>query len=147
MKAQPQPHRGQVKEGGRMRGRSDCACVAILVILCCLFFHGVLLNPGKVIFHPNSDFWRFLAPQVTFVVDSFYHDGELPLWEPYAYSGKPPYGVPQLGVFYPFFIFVLLSRSLCVYGYLFAVHFMLAAAGMCVPPASPDVRFHPWHCP
>ncbi len=83
-----------------------------------------------MLYHPKSDFWRFLAPQVTFVVDSLYRDGELPLWDPFTYSGRPPYGVPQLGVFYPFFIFVLLSRSLGAYGVLFLLHAAIAALGM-----------------
>ena len=110
--------------------RADLLCVAALAALCCLFFHRVLLSPGAMFYHPLSDFWRFLAPQVTFVVDSLYRDGELPLWEPFAYSGKPPYGVPQLGVFYPFFGVVLLTRSLGAYGVLFLVHSAIAAFGM-----------------
>ena len=108
----------------------DLLCIAALVALCCLFFHRVLLSPGSMFYHPLSDFWRFLAPQVTFIVDSFHRDGELPLWEPFAYAGKPPYGVPQLGVFYPFFIVVLLTRSLGAYGVLFLLHAAIAALGM-----------------
>lgn len=120
--------RGQ--EGHRLRQRTDLLYCAALTLLCCGFFYRILLAPGTMLYNPQSDFWRFLAPQVSFVVDSLYREGELPLWDPFTYSGKPPYGVPQLGVFYPFFSIVLLSGSLGAYGLLFLLHAALAALGM-----------------
>jgi hypothetical protein len=110
--------------------KRDAACLAAILLLVCLFFHGVFLNPSKVLYYRYSDFCHFLIPQVTFVIDSLQRDGELPLWEPYAFSGKPPYGVPQLGVFYPFFIFVILTHSMSTYGFLFALNYGIAGTGM-----------------
>ena len=111
-------------------GRGDIPYAAIILLLCCLFFHEVILNPAKMLYYLRSDLCRFLVPKVTFIVESFSKEGVLPLWEPLVYSGKPPYGVPQLGVFYPFFLFVLFFSTTCSYGYLFAVHYVIAGLGM-----------------
>ncbi|MDD5557964.1 MAG: hypothetical protein PHN82_12070 [bacterium] len=113
---------------GRGR-RRDAPCVALLLLLAALFFHRALLDPSAVPAFRQSDFTRFLMPQISFVLQSVRRDGALPLWEPYAYSGKPPYGVPQLGVFYPCFLPVLLTGAMRTYTWLFALHFFIAALG------------------
>lgn len=108
----------------------DFPYAALITLLCLFFFHEVLLNPSKMLYYLRSDLCRFLVPKVTFIVDSFYSEGVFPLWEPFVYSGKPPLGVPQLGLFYPFFIFVILFSTTCAYGYLFAVHYIIGGLGM-----------------
>ena len=119
------------KPSPEKRGRPhDLSCVLVLLLLCCLFFHEVILSPGKMLYYLRSDLCRFLVPKVTFIVESWRGEGVLPLWEPLVYSGKPPFGVPQLGVFYPFFLFVALFSTTCAYGYLFALHYVIGGLGM-----------------
>jgi hypothetical protein len=77
------------------------ACEAVAIATVALFAAIVLapLTLGREL--PNAyDTDAFYAPFATFLHDRLSH-GDLPLWNPFAFSGQPFAADPQSGVFYP----------------------------------------------
>ena len=107
-------------------GRSGVAAVILLVVA--LYFHTVLLHPGLVIWSPRSDYTGFLLPRVAFVWGHLLRGEGLPLWRPAELCGIPTLGNPQIGVFYPPNMLVLLLGPLGSLGVRFILSVLLAGA-------------------
>ncbi len=82
---------------------------AILLAEVLVFFRGPLLDSGYAI---PWDLRSYHLPIATFVAESF-ASGELPLWDPYTYCGRPLYANLTAQVFYPpAWIFFALADAL-----------------------------------
>lgn len=64
-------------------------------------------------------FWR------SFFASSTIAYGQIPLWNPYVFSGSPFIGDPLSGMFYPFTWIFLIFNSDVLFGYLFFVDVLL----------------------
>jgi hypothetical protein len=77
------------------------ACEAAAIATVALVAAGVLAPLTLAHQLPNAyDTDAFYAPFATFLHDRLSH-GDLPLWNPFAFSGQPFAADPQSGVFYP----------------------------------------------
>lgn len=99
----------------------------ILAILTLAFFWKAVLSPYSVFYSPFSDltaqdfFWRHLT------YDSFQKFGELPLWNPYTFSGMPFLANHIPKILYPTnLLFLFFSPVEYLYRYIYALHFFLA---------------------
>ena len=72
-----------------------------LAALGLIYFADLVVHPGAVLYADNSDFVAAHIPDKTFLVRSFHETGELPLWCPYQYGGRPFIHDIQLAAFYP----------------------------------------------
>ena len=81
----------------------------LLVIATVITFSYVIFSPIDEL-GGMYDVYRYFAP-LTFSIDFFIHNGEMPLWNPLTYCGMPYSGNPQSFLFYP----VNLIRSLLVF--------------------------------
>lgn len=104
--------------------------ICIIVILALLYFRGVYLRPGEVVYSPNSDLVRYHAPQHSFTVESLKRDGEIPLWLPWRWSGTPSLGDMQSQIFYPVTWLLLPVSPDFSHGYFFIIHAVLAGIFM-----------------
>ncbi len=104
--------------------KNDLLPALLLFLLACLFFYKIFLHYNEMIF-PAYDlvgvysFWRI------FFVNSFLHFGQIPLWNPYQFSGTPFVANPSSGMFYPFNLLFFLFPTDLVFGYLFIVDIFL----------------------
>lgn len=82
--------------------------VLLLLAAVLLFWRGVLFRPGVSV---PWDFRGHHLPLAAAYADAL-HEGELPLWDPYTYCGRPLLANPQTAVFYPgMFLTALGSRD------------------------------------
>jgi len=101
--------------------------LALFVLI--LFGKLAWLREGEVISGNDVSFmflhwWRFALRSL--------HQGELPLWNPYLFSGVPFLANPQPALFYPPVWLGLLLSPQRLAGLLFVLHFWLAGAGMLI---------------
>jgi hypothetical protein len=75
-----------------------------LLLFTLLFYRDILFAPDTFI---PWDLPGYHLPQAVFAGKSL-HAGHLPLWDPYAFCGRPLYAELQAQVFYPFQIITLL---------------------------------------
>ncbi len=111
--------------------RLDLICLGVLALVVAAFFWPLLLG-GQSIPHGGGDLVSFLWPLYRFAARSL-RAGELPLWNPYLYSGAPFIADNQTGVFYPInlVVFALFGEpSYAVMEGLVVFHVWLAAAAM-----------------
>jgi hypothetical protein len=54
-----------------------------------IFFTPLVLHPGQVLYSDHSDFLAVHLPATCFQVSSLRQNGELPLWLPYCFAGRP----------------------------------------------------------
>jgi len=81
---------------------------AVLVAEVLLFFRQVLFQEGYVI---PWDLRYFHYPHAEFIAESF-RRGELPLWDPYTYCGRPFFANIQTELFYPPLWLTVLASNL-----------------------------------
>lgn len=74
-----------------------CAA-AVLLVAAVITFNYVVFNDVEEV-DGMYDVYRYFAP-LTFLVDYFIHQGEIPLWNPLTYCGMPNSGNPQSFLFY-----------------------------------------------
>src|SRR3989337_2376062 len=80
----------------------------LLVFLVLVFFYqfflkGFLPIPADTVvglYHPYRDFYAKQYPWKNLAIKGF-KDAQLPLWNPYSFSGTPHLANIQSGVFYP----------------------------------------------
>src|SRR5260370_5826303 len=116
-----------------MPARKSSALVPYIVLLAAvlIFFRKVLFWPGYVI---PWDFRYFHYPLAAFIADAL-RAGQLPLWDPYTYCGRPLFADPQAQLFYPPTLAAILVSNLLGGGHLLyvlewqlALHVFLAGA-------------------
>jgi hypothetical protein len=98
------------------------ACFLFLLVAA-FYFHQLLLN--KVVFIERDLSVFFIPPRYLWVelVTSF----QMPLWNPFNYSGIPLLGVLQPAVLYPPHIFYLFLPFNVVWNWMIILHFPFAA--------------------
>lgn len=89
---------------GTFQGQS---CFKRLLAPLFLFFYTLLLaHPfwnGKVLYW--GDILYYFEPMASFAISSLAH-GKFPMWNPYLLCGQPYVGNPQIGLFYPYILFL-----------------------------------------
>ncbi len=80
--------------------------VALFGVVTIAFFWRVLFTPG-VYFPPGGDFATKDFPQNVFAANSLQR-GEIPLWNAYAMTGYPFAADPNVGLFYPLKLLLML---------------------------------------
>lgn len=110
----------------RDRIKEELPPLGILVIMNCIYFWKVLLNPGKLIYSPESDTvsqffpWHLTASKAV-------ENGEMPFWNPYNLGGEPLLANIQLAYFYPpnLVLFSIMPAHM-VFGFSFYLHILFA---------------------
>ncbi len=92
-----------------------------------VFWQVVWPPPGQVL--AGNDLTNIFLPWWRFALRSV-RQGELPLWNPYLFSGVPFLANPQPALFYPPIWLTLAIPPERVAGLLFLLHFWLAGVGM-----------------
>ncbi|MDP8247607.1 MAG: hypothetical protein P9M00_05675 [Candidatus Tritonobacter lacicola] len=100
--------------------------ISIIVLLALVYFRGVYLRPGEMVYSSDSDLIRFHAPQRSFLVESLKKHGRIPLWNQLRWSGAPYQANQQSMTFYPLVWLLLPVPPDYSYGYYFMVHAVLA---------------------
>ncbi|MBN1953752.1 MAG: YfhO family protein [Anaerolineae bacterium] len=102
--------------------------ILLLALLAVLLFWDLLWLPagqaiaGNDLSHMFLQWWQFALQSV--------RQGELPLWNPYLFSGAPFLANPEPALLYPPVWLVLLLAPSRAAGLLFVAHLWLAGAGM-----------------
>lgn len=104
--------------------------LCIIVILALVYFRGVYLRPGEMVYSPNSDLIRYHAPQYSFLMEAFRRDGEIPLWLPWRWCGTPLLADSQSSVFYPFTWILSPIPPDYRHGYYFIIHAVMGGIFM-----------------
>lgn len=99
--------------------------LALLVLV--PFWDLLWLSPGQTV--GGNDLNHLFLPWFRFSVDSL-RQVELPLWNPYLFSGVPFVANPQPALFYPPAWLLILLPAAQAIGLLFCLHLWLAGAGM-----------------
>jgi hypothetical protein len=81
---------------------------ALLVALAFVFFAPLTARPLRVLYSKNSDALGQHIPYKQFLVRSWRETGEIPLWCPHSLGGAPFVHDPQVSIFYPLNLTLLL---------------------------------------
>jgi hypothetical protein len=81
---------------------------ALLVALALIFFAPLTARPLRVLYSKNSDGLGQHIPYKQFLVRSLRETGEIPLWCPHSLGGAPFVHDPQVSIFYPLYLPLLL---------------------------------------
>ena len=99
--------------------------ITLLFIVTLILFWKVIFHPNYIIWSPHSD----LIEQVSYVSYFRYNStnefGQLPLWNPYTFSGYPYVGDFSPHMFYPGRIFHYFFNPYPQFGFIFLIHFFL----------------------
>lgn len=109
---------------------TDRKAVLILMGLVLLFFWPLLARPTGVLYSPWSDLLAEHIPAKRFLLRSYQTHGEIPLWCPLQFAGSPFVHDPQVAIFYPLHLPLLLLGEEHVgiaLSWLTVLHLMLAA--------------------
>ncbi len=101
--------------------------ILVVIILTIGFFK--LLSPDYTV---RWDIYNVQYHDLKFISDSYQETGQLPLWNPYHYSGYPSFADPQPAMFYPFHLLLILFNgiSLVAIKLLLFSHLLLAGVMM-----------------
>ncbi len=108
-----------------MLDKKDIKYIIILAVLNCIFFYKVLLNPDGL-FYPAMDLIRIYSPMEFFISNSINSFHQLPLWNPYIFSGIPFVGNPINLMFYPLNFLFVLFKSNSMFGILTMLHVFMS---------------------
>ena len=100
----------------------------VLAMLCAAFYWDALRLPASRIVSGN-DLSNMFLQWLRFAVTSL-RKGQLPLWNPYLFSGIPFVANPQPALFYPPTWLALLLPVTTALGWIIVLHVWLAAVGM-----------------
>lgn len=95
-----------------------------IFVLTLVFFYKQLLNPYQTIF-PAFDLHNTYAFLRMFFVESVRKYGEIPLWNPFSFSGEPFLANSQSAMFYPINILYFVSSPELVFGFIYMLDFFL----------------------
>lgn len=129
--------------------KRDGACLFLLVGICILLFyktvflaqpvsrvfnlvnHDVLFHgavAAKSVSYDLASFWMKVASYM--LVSSLWHEGVVPLWNPYGGCGSPLLGEVQAIVLAPWMVFYAIWPGLQTHNYLFVAQQMLGTVGV-----------------
>lgn len=101
------------------------ASFLFLFVITVLFFYPLFLHPNEVIF-PAYDFFGIFYYEKLFFIKSVMSFHQIPLWNPFVFSGTPFLANPTTAVFYPTTLLFLLFPTLTLFGFLFCLDIFLA---------------------
>jgi hypothetical protein len=112
------------------RVKPELPFIGILLIMTFIIFRKVILNPGKMIYSPESDTvmqfypWHLISARAL-------ENGHLPYWNPITLGGEPLLANIQLGSFYPpnLILFAILPTHM-VFGFSFMLHMFFAGVSV-----------------
>ncbi|MDY7078654.1 MAG: YfhO family protein [Chloroflexota bacterium] len=102
--------------------------MGIWTLLCIMFYWDALWLPADRIIAGN-DLTNMFLHWLRFAVSSV-EQGQLPLWNPYLFSGIPFIANPQPALFYPPTWLALLMPVTRAFGWIIVLHVWLAGVGM-----------------
>lgn len=82
-------------------------CILFIILIFCLFYREQIFGNKYIPFDSKDQVYPF----VSFVTRSF-RNGEMPLWNPYIYSGTPSFADPLYMTFYPGTLLYLIPNEL-----------------------------------
>lgn len=95
----------------------------LLLLLVGIFFNALFLSPEKVLSSPDILASAYFPK---FFFSSFFNlSHQIPLWNPYMFSGTPFLANPSSGIFYPINIIFLLLPTSFAFDYLFILDIFL----------------------
>lgn len=96
----------------------------LLIVLPLVFFSPLIFNPQSIFF-PSQDIISIFFQEKELFQDTVVNHNDLPLWNPYIFSGTPFLGNPTSSMFYPINILFLLLPVGRVFGYVFIIDSIL----------------------
>jgi len=103
----------------------------LIIILATLFLYSTLIFSPESQLYPAKDWWGQHRFWKSFLNDSFFRDGEIPLWNPMVFSGMPFLGHPTASTyFYPLNILFIHCNPDSVFKFYLVFHTLLAGVGM-----------------
>lgn len=110
--------------------KKDIKFLLVIVLATLCLYSGLLFFPKDQLY-PAKDWWGQHRFWKSFLSDSFYRDGEIPLWNPMIFSGAPFLGHPTASTyFYPLNILFLRYNPDSVFKFYLLFHTLLAGIGM-----------------
>jgi len=106
----------------------DWHYILIIFLLTCVFFSKVILNPDMMI--AGSDTVRTFSYGFYFEQDAYNEYKELPLWDPYIFSGFPMIARVQMARYYPLNLLHMFFYGDQFYGYYYLIHIFIAGLTM-----------------
>lgn len=107
--------------------KEDGTAIGFLFLLAALYFSPVLVNGnGRVLSSVGTDIWAQFFSWRSFGFSSLAR-GEIPLWNPYVFSGAPFIANIQSAMFYPFNLLYLIFEIPFAINLDIAVHCFLAS--------------------
>jgi len=106
------------------------AMAVFTAIAAILFFWDPLFTWSADKIMGGGDYVTMFVPWLRFIYDTLRQYGELPLWNPYLFSGVPYYANPQPMMFYPFTYLGLLMPIARAMALTLAIHAWLMGIGM-----------------
>jgi hypothetical protein len=106
------------------------AMAVFMAIAAILFFWDPLFTWSADKIMGGGDYVTMFVPWLRFIYDTLRQYGELPLWNPYLFSGVPYYANPQPMMFYPFTYLGLLMPLTRAMALTLVIHVWLMGMGM-----------------
>ncbi|MCL4459321.1 MAG: YfhO family protein [Chloroflexi bacterium] len=104
----------------------DLRSLALLLVLILVFYRQTALSPRILI---GYDIFTYFYPNEAYAAERL-HSGQLPLWNPYLFTGVPFLANIQTGIFYPLNLLFLLFFVPRAYVYSVVLHVFLAGCFM-----------------
>ncbi|MBI4009258.1 hypothetical protein HY357_03425 [Candidatus Roizmanbacteria bacterium] len=98
--------------------------IIFLLFLCIVFFYKIFANSDHTLY-PALDNIYSSSQEKSLFSYSVYTHRDLPLWNPYVFSGSPFVGNPTSAMFYPLNILFLLFQANLSFSYMFALDVFL----------------------
>jgi len=100
----------------------------IIIVVACVTFQVLITAPSDVCV--GGDFLSYYSYHAEFLRESVFKYHQLPLWDPYRFSGTPHIANPESSVFYVSTILILLSPN-GILGIRYAILLHVVLSGIC----------------
>lgn len=113
--------------------------IGLIVTFLFIFYRDHILGSKYIPFDSKDQYYPFV-----FFVSQSYRQGEIPLWNPYIYSGTPSFADPLYMTFYPGLIFALIPRYLSQHWFDLIEIMHIALGGVFIFLFLRDIRANFW---
>ncbi len=108
-----------------IKHKSTVGPILLLSLATLIFFSNLFLHSNEMMF-PSYDVRGIFYYEKLFFVKSIINFHQIPLWNPFAFSGTPFLANPTTAVFYPTSLLFLVFPIYKLFGFLFCVDIFLA---------------------
>lgn len=108
-----------------LSSKPNFTVLLFLFIATIVFFLPLFLHPNEMMY-PAYDITEVFYYDKLFFVKSIINYHQIPLWNPFIFSGTPFLVNPQTAVFYPTTLLFLLFPTYSLFGFLFSLDIFLA---------------------